>query len=71
LIKYEEKNSARLGEEQIRREHDILIKNKNNIKSILNSILENGEVLFFLRKTLCRYISLEENLVLLLKKNRA
>jgi len=69
LIKYEEKNSARLGEEQIRREHDILIKNKNNIKSILNSILENGEVLFFLRKTLCRYISLEENLVLLLEKN--
>jgi hypothetical protein len=71
LIKYEEKNSARLGEEQIRREHDILIKNKNNIKSILNSILENGEVLIFLRKTLCRYVSLEENLVLLLKKNRA
>lgn len=69
LIKYEEKNSARLGEEQIRREHDILIKNKNNIKSILNSILENEEVLIFLRKTLCRYISLEENLVLLLEKN--
>ena len=73
LIKYEEKNSARLIEnpiaDDIRREYDILIKNKNNIKSILNSILENGEVLIFLRKTLCRYISLEENLVLLLKKN--
>ena len=73
LIKYEEKNSARLIEnpiaDDIRREYDILIKNKNNIKSILNSILENGEVLIFLRKTLCRYISLEENLVLLLEKN--
>ena len=35
LIKYEEKNSARLGEEQIRREHDILI--KNNIPLLSDS----------------------------------
>lgn len=69
LIKYEEKNSTKLGEEQIKKEYDILVKNKNTIKSMLKNILENGEVLVFLRKTLCRYISLEENLVLLLKKN--
>lgn len=72
LIKYKEKNSSKLNEnpiaDDITREHDILIKNKNDINSILNSILENGEVLIFLRKTLCRYISLEENLVILLKK---
>ena len=69
LIKYEEKNSTKLGEEQIKKEYDILVKNKNTIKSMLKNILENGEVLIFLRKTLCRYISLEENLVLLLKRN--
>jgi hypothetical protein len=69
LIKFTDKNLARLGEQQIRSEHDILIKNKNNIKSILTNLLENREVLDFLRKTLCRYASLEENLTLLLKKN--
>ena len=37
--------------------------------TILTNLLENREVLDFLRKTLCRYASLEENLTLLLKKN--
>lgn len=73
LIKYEEKNSAKLNEnpiaDDIMIEHFILVKNKNIIKTMLKNILENKEVLDFLRKTLCRYISLEENIVLLLKKN--
>ena len=69
LIKFTDKNSTRLNEQEIRSENDILVKNKNNIKSILTNLLENREVLDFLRKTLCRYASLEENLTLLLKKN--
>jgi len=73
LIKYEEKNSTKLLENPIpddtMREYRVLTINKNTIKTMLKNFLEKEEVIDFLRKTLCRYITLEENIVILLKKN--
>ena len=69
LLKYEEKNAAKLTDPIIANKYRTLQKNKAYIEGILRKILEDvDEINNFFRKTICRYATLEENLELLLKK---